>query len=90
MVYVFASTIQSEHIDLKNRALYDWFVLVLQLGPRKSEWCKDKVDLGKTRTTAKNIDGSSKVFTFNDFEFRGCNGSRLGKYPRWTKIGQLG
>ena len=86
MVYAFASTIQSEHIDSKNKALYDWLVLALYLGPRKSEWCQDKVELGKTKTIAKNIDGTSKAFTFNDFEFRGPNGSRLGKYPQWNNI----
>ena len=49
MLYVFAFTTQSEHIDSKNRALYDWFVLALCLGLRKSEWCQDKVELGKTK-----------------------------------------
>ena len=44
------------------------------------------MDLGKTKTIAKNIDGTSKAFTFNDFEFRGCKGSRLGKYPQCEHI----
>ena len=82
MVYEFASTIQSEHLDSKNRALYDLLVVALYLGPRKSEWCRDKVNLGKTKIIAKNIDNTSKAFTFNDFEFRGCKGSRLGKHYR--------
>ena len=90
MVYTFASTIQSEHIDSKNRALYDWFVLALYLWPRKSEWCQDKVELGKTKTIARNIDGTSKAFTFDDFESRGCNDSRLGKYTQWEKASQSG
>ena len=70
-VWILPPLFNQRHIDSKNMAFFDWLVLALYSGPNKSEYCQDKVELGKTKTVAKNIDGSRKASTFNNFEFRG-------------------
>ena len=55
--------------DSLEECICDWLILGMQTGARLSEWCQDHKKLQKTKLPEKNIDGSSKAFTFHDFNF---------------------
>ena len=74
-----AAMLKTEHIDSKQIASLDNFILTLYLaGPSKSEWCQNKTESGQTQTFAKNIDGSNKAFVYNDIIFGGKKGVPIG------------
>ena len=47
--------------------MFDWFVLGLYAGFRKSEWCQDTYQLRLNNRVALNVDGTSKAFVASDF-----------------------
>ena len=77
-------------------------ILGAKTGARKSEWCQDSQD-AKKDTFSKNIDGTSKAFIAQDFQFsyrsarQGAISIQLNKQPnvvhitwRFQKNGQNG
>ena len=62
--------------DSLEAALTDWFILAMQTGMRKSEWCQDRYLLQKTGKVILNRDGSASAFLFSDFVFEQSNGYR--------------
>ena len=55
------------HQDCYECALYDWLVLGMQTGQRKSEWCQDATEFRKSNTFSRSIKQTSIAFTQNDF-----------------------
>ena len=75
-------SVSSQFNDSLEAALTDWFILGMQTGMRKSEWCQDRHILNTTGTVIPNRDGSPSAFIFSDFTFEQlhgvhCNNSRL-------------
>ena len=68
------------HPDSLTAALNDWFILCLFVGPRKSEWCQDCAAFKKQKTHLRNVDNSSKAFTFRDFKFLGEGNKHLSAF----------
>ena len=66
MAYTVTSPSQN---DCSDAALADWFILGMQTGMRKSEWCQDRYILQKTQKVLQNKDGSPSAFTFSDMVF---------------------
>ena len=80
MVDHLVSTTQISNIsklDSLPAALADWFILGMQTGMRKSEWCQDRHILSKTGHVTTNRDGSPSAFTFDDLTFEGTKGCRI-------------
>jgi len=48
-------------------ALFDWLVLGIHTGHRKSEWCQDASGFKKTSTYAKTVKNTSTAFIADDF-----------------------
>jgi len=69
MIKYFISTHKNSHQDSKEAALLDWMILGAKTGFRKSEWCQDFCDI-KKRLFNRNIDGTFKAFTVNDWDFK--------------------
>ena len=67
--------ISPDHNTLEA-ALTDWFIIGMQSGMRKSEWCQDRYTLQKTKQVIFNRDGSSSAFIFDDFTFEKICGVR--------------
>jgi len=61
--------LQSLHPDSLESAQFDWFVLGMLAGFRKSEWLQDSFEYRKTKTFNLNVDGSTKAFIASDFQF---------------------
>ena len=59
-----------------DEAITDWFILGMQTGMRKSEWCQDRHLLRKTGQVIPNRDGSSSAFIIEDFTFESATGVR--------------
>jgi len=76
--------ISSSHPDSLASALYDWLVLGIQSGLRKSEWCQDASLFSTTATFARNVDNSSKAFISSDFHFESKHASSILPYDYVT------
>ena len=66
--------------DSLDAALTDWFILAMQAGMRKSEWCQDRYLLQKSGKVILNRDGSASAFIFSDFTFEQSNGYRCNNH----------
>jgi len=60
---------QSNNPDSLESAQFDWFVLGMLAGFRKSEWLQDSFAYRKTKSFHLNIDGTTKAFISDDFQF---------------------
>jgi len=56
------------HQDSYLSALYDWLVVGMQTGQRKSEWCQDLPDFKKTHNVALSAKSTPTAFIADDFE----------------------
>ena len=63
-----------------NHALYDWLVLGMVTGFRRSEWCQDRTYSARTGDITRNIDGSSSAFILSDFTFEHTGGVRMNNH----------
>jgi len=61
------SLAQWAHRDSYQAAFYDWMVIGMHTGCRKSEWCQDTYDYKLFTQVALNPDDSSKAFIASDF-----------------------
>jgi len=57
----------SEHEDSYLSALFDWLVLGIHTGHRKSEWCQDASEFKKSNTISKTVKNTSAAFIAADF-----------------------
>ena len=55
------------HQDSYGCALFDWLILGMQTGSRKSEWCQDASEFRRTNKISLNIDNTSSAFIAEDF-----------------------
>ena len=69
-----ARTSTATHLE---KALADWFILGILIGPRLSEWAQDSSTFPKNGFK-RNVDGSVSAFIASDFQFRGNTNKRLG------------
>ena len=58
----------SPDIDSLESSQFDWFVLGMLAGFRKSEWLQDTYEYKKTKTFQTNIDHTTRAFIAQDFE----------------------
>jgi len=58
---------QSAHEDSFQAAFFDWMVLGIHAGFRKSEWCQDTYNYKLFNQIALNPDHTSKAFVSSDF-----------------------
>ena len=58
----------SSEIDSLDSAQFDWFVLGMLAGFRKSEWLQDAYEYKKTKAFQTNIDNTTRAFIAEDFE----------------------
>ena len=71
---------QWAHEDSFQAAFYDWMVIGLHTGCRKSEWCQDTYDYKLFHQIAVNPDQSSKAFVASDFKLHNNpNGSKTNQ-----------
>ena len=63
--------------DTLPASVLDWFILGMQTGMRKSEWCQDRYLLKKKQQVILNRDGSPSAFILDDFTFQGPRGQRI-------------
>ena len=58
---------QHKHPDSYDCALYDWLVLGLHTGHRKSEWCQDTTSFRNSGSFSRSIKNTSTAFIAQDF-----------------------
>ena len=69
MINRWITEIKNSSPDSLVSAIADWMILGTYAGFRKSEWIQDHYEFHKKKKFNKNVDGSSKAFIANDFEF---------------------
>jgi len=84
MLDLLHSSAKQAHPDSYQAALYDWLVIGIQAGFRKSEWCQDTSSLSSSGDIALNVDGSSKAFTRDDFVLESKTKNSTLKYDYLT------
>jgi len=57
----------TESEDSYLSALFNWLVLGIHIGHRKSEWCQDASDFKKTNYISKTVKNTSAAFFAADF-----------------------
>ena len=67
-------------IDSLQQVLFDWMVLGMVAGFRKSEWCQSR-QYSPNASFLKNIDGSPTAFTLGNFLFETSQGVRIDSSP---------
>jgi len=60
-------TQKSLHQDSYLSALFDWLVVGMQTGQRKSEWCQDLPNFKKTQKVALSVQSTPLAFIADDF-----------------------
>ena len=70
----------SSPIDSLPQVLFDWMVLGIVTGVRKSEWCQSRQSTPHGGFQ-QNIDGTSKAFILDDFTFEDSQGMRITNDP---------
>jgi len=81
MVKFWQKKASTSHQDSFDAAFFDWIVIGIQAGFRKSEWVQDSHDFRSTGQFALNRDGSSKAFIASDFSFTSLSPAQKIKYP---------
>jgi len=72
---------KSAHIDSFQAAFFDWMVIGIHTGARKSEWCQDTYDYKLFNQIALNPDQTSKAFVASDFSLHNRNSSQSSSQP---------
>ena len=69
-----------ESLDSLHSVLYDWMVLGMVTGFRKSEWCQTR-QASSSFDIIRNIDNTPKAFVLSDFTFEDRHGVRIDNSP---------
>ena len=72
------------HPDSIDAAMFDWMLLGIQAGFRKSEWLQDSHLHSNKKSFSLNRDGTITAFTRSDFTFSQASAATNSTYPNST------
>ena len=81
MVRFWQKRASTAHQDSFDDAFFDWMVIGIQAGFRKSEWVQDSHHFRSTGQFSLNRDGSSKAFLASDFSFTPLSPAQKLNHP---------